>query len=275
VQASPSWLPPVGTLGGILAETEERVRSLERRRSELEREAGRIALAPPPSFSAALRGPAIAVIAEVKRRSPSRGAIRPSISAAEQANAYAAGGAAAISVLTEPRHFEGSPGDLVDVRKAVTLPALKKDFHVDPIQLLEARALGASAALLIARALPPDTLASMVQKARSLSLEALVEVRTEDELERALDAGAAIIGVNNRDLETLVVDMDTCRRIVPRVPRGVLAVAESGIATRDDVERLAEAGIDAVLVGSSVSAARDPATAVSALVGVPRRQRAS
>jgi indole-3-glycerol phosphate synthase len=176
-------------------------------------------------------------------------------------------------VLTESAHFGGSPSDLVAVRSAVSLPVLKKDFHVRPIQLLEARALGASAALLIVRALAPDRLREMLDVARRLELEALVEVRDEAELDRALECGATMIGVNNRDLETLVIDATTAERLVPRIPAHVIAVAESGVASRADVERYAARGADAVLVGSSISAAADPVQATRALAGVPRRAR--
>src|SRR5262249_33561054 len=151
----------------------------------------------------------VQVIAEVKRRSPTKGWINPDLGAAGQARAYAIGGAAAISVLTEPAHFGGTNEDLQAVRAAVQVSVLKQDFHVHPIQLAEARALGASAALLIARALSPDELTRMSDAARELRLEVLVEVRDEDELQRALDAGATVVGINNRNLETLVIDPAT------------------------------------------------------------------
>ncbi|HKP16745.1 MAG TPA: indole-3-glycerol-phosphate synthase [Gemmatimonadaceae bacterium] len=244
---------------------------LEQRAAELERLAS---LAPSaPSLAAALRGGDVRVIAEVKRRSPSKGAIAPTLDAASQAQAYVAGGAAAISVLTEPAHFGGSTSDLRAVRAGVAVPALKKDFHVSPIQLVEARALGASAALLIARALSPELLREMSDAARRLELELLVEVRDEAELERALEVGATMIGVNNRDLETLVIDQSTAERIIPRIPSGLVAIAESGVKSRADIERYAACGADAVLVGSSISAAADPIQATRALAGVPRRSR--
>jgi indole-3-glycerol phosphate synthase len=215
------------------------------------------------------------VIAEVKRRSPSKGWINPGLSAEDQARAYERGGAAGISVLTEPAHFGGSVGDLEAVRRAVGVPVLKKDFHVDPVQLLEAKSAGASAALLIVRALAPDTLQRMMDAARAIDLEVLVEVRDEDELRRALDAGAALVGINNRNLETLIIDPETSTRLLAQVPASVTAVAESGVGGRADVERVARAGADAVLVGSAVSAAQDPTAAVRALSGVPRRESRS
>jgi indole-3-glycerol phosphate synthase len=215
----------------------------------------------------------VGVIAEIKRRSPSKGSINPTIGAAEQARAYERGGAAAISVLTEPRHFGGSLGDLDDVRNAVRLPTLKKDFHIDPIQLVEARAMGASAALLIVRALSPDALLRMVESAGELGLEVLVEVRDEAELARALDTASPVIGVNSRNLETLVIDPTASERLLGQIPGGRIAVAESGIGERSDVERAARSGADAVLVGSMISAAADPAGAVQALTGVLRAPR--
>jgi indole-3-glycerol phosphate synthase len=239
--------------------------------AELERRAG--AAPAVPSLEAALRGDDVRIIAEVKRRSPSKGVIATGLDAADQAEAYVAGGAAAISVLTEQAHFGGKPTDLKDVRARVRVPTLKKDFHVRPVQLMEARVLGASAALLIVRALAPDRLREMMDTARAIALEALVEVRDEAELDRALECGATLIGVNNRDLETLVIDPATVERIVPRVPSQLVAVAESGITGRADVERYASCGADAVLVGSSISAAASPAQATRAIAGVPRRAR--
>ncbi len=228
---------------------------------------------PPGSLAAALRGPHVAVIAELKRRSPSGGAINPAMSAGPQARAYDRGGARALSILTEVAHFGGSTDDLREAGAAVSLPLLKKDFHVAPIQALEARALGAAAMLLIARALSPEELLTMATAAEDAGVESLVEVRDERELERALRIDGAMIGINNRNLETLAMDMETAQRLLPLVPRNRLAVFESGVRSRADVTRAASAGADAVLVGSAVSAAADPAAAVRALVGVPRVDR--
>ena len=221
----------------------------------------------------ALRRVDVAVIAEVKRRSPSKGSINPTISAPVQARSYAEGGAAAISVLTEPEHFGGSSADLRKVRAAVRIPVLKKDFHVDPLQAVEARAIGASAMLLIARALGPGALETMVRAARDAGVEPLIEVRDEAELERALTAGTDMIGVNNRNLETLVIEAGTATRLIPLIPAGIVAVAESGVSQRADVDAVAAAGADAVLVGSAISAAPDPRDAVRRLVGVRRVSR--
>jgi indole-3-glycerol phosphate synthase len=195
--------------------------------------------------------------------------------AAEQAKAYAAAGARAVSVLTEPEHFAGSVADLTAVRAAVSIPALKKDFHVEPIQLLEAKALGASAALLIVRALGPVGLPRLMQAAQELALEVVVEIRDEQELDLALGCDARVIGINNRNLETLAIDAGTSERLLSRVPSSVIAIAESGVSSRGDVERVGRAGADAVLVGSSVSAAADPEDAVRRLTGVRRVDRAN
>ena len=228
----------------------------------------------PPSFAQALRGPRVRVIAELKRRSPSRGVINDAIDAPARATAYAAGGAAALSVLTEPTRFGGSLEDLEAVRAAVALPLLRKDFITHEVQLLEARAAGASAVLLIARALPAERLRALAAVAHARRLECLVEVRTEAELLEALSVPGAIVGVNNRDLETLRIDEATGIRLLPLVPPDRVAVYESGVTSVVEVERAAAAGADAVLVGSVLSAAEDGAAAVRALSGVERRARA-
>lgn len=272
MQAFSLWSPPSGTLGRIVEETRERVAVLRTRRPALEaavRSAGQA-----PSFAAALSGTDVSIIAEVKRRSPSGGEINASISAAVQARAYRAGGARAISVLTEGAHFGGSPEDLEEIRGAVHLPLLKKDFHVDPLQLLEARVLRASAVLLIARALAPGALLELADTCRELGMDALVEVRDERELELAIRSGAGAIGVNNRNLETLVIDPRVCERLLPLLPPDRVAIYESGVKTRRDAEAAAALGADAILVGSVVSRAADPAAAVRELVGVPRAGRA-
>ena len=262
----------MGVLGELSAAAHDRAGALVARRQELERMA---ADAPRgPAFAAALRRPTVAVIGEVKRKSPSKGDIAPGLSAAEQSAAYAAGGAAVLSILTEPARFGGSNDDVAAARAATTLPILKKDFHVDPLQLVEARALGASAALLIARALHPRDLRALAVLARDLDLETLVEIRDERELDAALAADATVIGVNNRNLETLQIDLATGERIVPLIPADRVAVFESGVYGVAEVERAAAAGADAVLVGSSISAAADPVAAVRALAGVARRGRA-
>ncbi|HJU88225.1 MAG TPA: indole-3-glycerol phosphate synthase TrpC [Gemmatimonadaceae bacterium] len=264
-----SWSPPTGALGDILRDTRDRVRALRTHAAALRERAQRAPGSPP--LTRALEVATVAVIAELKRRSPSKGTIRNDLSASHRAAAYAEGGAAAISVLTETISFGGTLDDLVAARATVVLPILRKDFIVDPLQLYESRALGASAVLLIARALPPGSLEDLTREAISIRLEPLIEVRTEPELERAVLAGAKVIGVNNRDLETLEIDPSTVDRILPSIPREIRAVAESGVKTREDVERAAAAGADAVLVGSILSAADDPASAVRELTGVTKR----
>jgi indole-3-glycerol phosphate synthase len=261
-----------GAHGSVLAqlvgEAHVRAARLEKSRDELER---RCADTPvPPSFVRALRRPDVAVIAEVKRSSPSRGAINLSLDASAHAVSYGEGGAAAVSVLTEPSRFAGSLRDLETISAAVAIPVLRKDFIVSEDQLLEARAVGAAAALLIARAVPHERLQTLTEFALAVGLEPFLEVHTEDEIAMTADLGVRVIGINNRDLETLEVDADSFARLAPLVPKKVILVAESGIQSRHDVEILGAAGADAVLVGSSLSAANDPAAAVRALVGVSR-----
>ena len=261
----------MGPLGRLSAAAAVRAQDLEKQATDLRARAENTPAG--PSFAASLRRTDVAVVAEVKRRSPSKGVINTDLAAAEQASAYARGGAAALSILTEPTEFGGSLQDLMDARVATSLPTLKKDFHVHPVQVLEARAAGASAMLLIARALPPDDLTAMADQASELGVEVLVEVRSEEELERALAIRHAVIGVNSRDLETLVIDSAITARLIPLIPADRLAIAESGVSGRYDVERAAVAGADAVLVGSTVSAASDPTSAVAALTGVARMLR--
>ena len=213
------------------------------------------------------------VIAEIKRRSPSKGVLNADIDAADQARAFETGGAAAISVLTEPKYFGGSPADSTDVAAAVALPLLKKDFHIDPRQLVEAKAIGATAVLLIARALSPQDLEALMRRAKELHLETVVEVRSEEELEAALAANAAIVGVNSRDLETLEVDDRVPQRLMPKIPKEVIGIWESGVQSKDDVKRAADCGADAVLVGSALSKARDPELLVRSLSAIPRSGR--
>lgn len=224
-------------------------------------------------FASALRGPTVRVIAEIKRASPSKGTIAEHLDAVSQAALYIAGGAAAISVLTEPSRFGGSLKDLAAVAASANVPVIRKDFIVAPIQLWEARAAGASAALLIARALAPDLLPRLVDCAREAGLSLLIEVRDEDELARALEAAATVIGVNNRNLETLIIDPSTAPRLIRAIPAACIAVAESGMQRVEDVMPAREAGADAILVGSAISAAANPQQAVAALVGLVRRTR--
>ncbi len=256
------------SLGQILASTESTLPALKARRRELERLAADAA--PGASFRDALEGPAVALIAEVKRRSPSAGSIREDLDPASRAEHYADGGAAAISVLTDGPHFGGSLDDLRAVVARVGVPVLRKDFILSEEQVLEARGAGASAVLLIVRALPPQRLASLRRFAAEAELAALVEAHTAAEVGTALDAGAEIIGINSRDLDTFRIDVSAAWRLFPSVPRGVIAVAESGMASVADVARAAAAGADAVLIGTALSAAEDPGVLVRQLAGVMR-----
>ncbi|MFC7448941.1 indole-3-glycerol phosphate synthase TrpC [Rhodococcus daqingensis] len=226
------------------------------------------AAAAPPALDAAtaLRAPGIGVIAEVKRASPSKGALSDIADPAELALAYQQGGARVISVLTEERRFHGSLADLDAVRAAVTIPVLRKDFIVGPYQIHEARAHGADVILLIVAALEQQVLASLLDRTESLGMTALVEVHTEEEADRALEAGASVIGINARNLKTLEVDRDTFARIAPGLPTEVVKIAESGVRGTADLLAYAGAGADAVLVGEGLVTSGDPRTAVKDLV---------
>jgi len=207
------------------------------------------------------------VIAECKRRSPSKGVLMAEYDPAAIAAKYDRGGAAAISVLTEPTFFDGSLEHLRAVRTAVSLPLLRKDFIVDEYQLLEARAAGADAILLIVAALDQAALARLQARATDMGLAALVEVHDEDELARAIDAGARIVGVNNRNLRTLQVDVDASYRLAARIPGDVVAVSESGLQSRDDLKRLSTAGYRAFLIGERFMTDPDPVAAMRTLIG--------
>ncbi len=246
------------------------VETLVRRRAELRAAA---ASAPPARpFEGALRaGAAVALIAEIKRRSPSAGPIRPDLTVAEVARAYERAGASALSVLTDAEYFGGALADLEAARASVALPALRKDFVIDELQLWEARAAGADAVLLIVRILEDERLVDLHAQAAQLGMGVLVEVHDARELERALAAGAAIVGVNNRDLATFRTELAVVLGLAPAVPAGRLLVAESGIRVAADVDRLAAAGVDAILVGESLMRAGDVAAAAGALAGRPRR----
>lgn len=217
----------------------------------------------PRPFHEALAAPGLSVIAEVKRRSPSKGDLAVGLDPELVARSYAEGGAAALSVLTDGPYFGGSRDDLAQARSAVELPVLRKDFTVDGRDVADARLMGADAVLLIVAALPDGELARLHTLAATLRLAALVEVHDEAELARALDAGASIVGVNQRDLRTFEIDRTLAARLAVRMPTGVVRVAESGIRGAADVPE----GIDAVLVGESLVTAADPAAALRALRG--------
>jgi indole-3-glycerol phosphate synthase len=252
---------------------------LERRRADLASSppdegalrAAAAAAAAPRHLGWTLRGYAseegVALIAEVKRASPSAGDIAADADPVLQATAYDVAGAAAISVLTEPSHFRGSLDDLRAVRAAVQHPVLRKDFLVHPLQLLEARAAGADSVLLIAAALPGEDLAAMIGEARGLGMEPLVETHTDEDLARVLATDAEVVGVNARDLESLEVDPPGARARLAAIDPERVAVLESGIRTRADVEAAVDAGASAILVGETLMRADDPGAAIAALLG--------
>ncbi|OLB67405.1 MAG: indole-3-glycerol-phosphate synthase TrpC [Gemmatimonadetes bacterium] len=261
--------PPAASLDAILGVTRARVATLGRRAAELERAAS----AAPAPHPFPTPGASVGVIAEVKRRSPSQGAIREDLDPVAHAAAYERGGAVAVSVLTDEAHFGGSIEDLRRVAASIALPVLRKDFVIDELQISEARAAGASAVLLIARILTPAQLEGLAGAVRQRGMMPLIEVHAPRELDAALAAGPGVVGVNARDLDTFVVDLRAAEETLRRIPPEVTVVAESGIETREDVERLANAGADFVLVGTSVARQRDPEKAVKALTGVERRAR--
>lgn len=270
-----------GFLAQVCAEARERVAAAAAIAPLAHVRARAEAADPPASLAAALDGPDVGVIAEVKRASPSRGVISEIPDPAGLADAYVAGGAAAISVLTEPAHFRGSLDDLAAVTSGVAVPVLRKDFIVDAYQVWEARAAGASAALLIVVALEQGELVSLLQTIQSAGMAALLETHDELEVTRALgacesaDVDAPVIGVNARDLTTLQVDTTRFSAVRECIPDWCIAVAESGVKTAADVKRLAAQGADAVLVGESLATAPDPSAAVRDLVTAGRHARAA
>ena len=268
--------PTPTVLERILVQTRAEV---ERRKRELPLDAASLAGAPASTgghrFRDALAGEGIGVIAEFKRRSPSAGALRERPQLAEIVSAYQRGGAVAVSVLTEGPNFEGALDDLAGARAACGLPLLRKDFIVDVYQLQEAVIAGADAVLLIVAALEASELASLHAAAQEFGLDVLVEVHDRDELATALGLGAEIVGVNNRDLRDFSVDVARTEALMDDVPGGVIVVSESGIARAEQLWRLRERGVQAVLVGESLMRSADPAAALTALtaerVGTERR----
>ena len=218
----------------------------------------------------ALSRPGMRVIAEIKRRSPSAGALREGLDVAEVAAAYERSGASALSVLTEGPHFGGSLDDLRAAREACELPILRKDFIVDPYQLHEAVAAGADAVLLIVAALTEAELSDLRERAMMLGLDTLVEVHDSDELEIAISAGASLIGVNNRDLRDFSVDVSRTFALIGKMPKDAIVVSESGISSAGQIQELAQAGVDAVLIGESLMRSGDPGIALEALIGTER-----
>jgi indole-3-glycerol phosphate synthase len=255
----------LGVLGEIVARTRERLRERQAL-VPLEQLLASAPAAPRRAFGHVLTRAQVNVIAEFKRRSPSRGIIREDLEPDDVAVSYEAAGAAALSVLTDQDFFGGSPDDLLRARSATLLPVLRKDFIVDPYQIWEAAALGADAVLLIVAALADAELGVLLETAAGAGLEALVEVHDREELARALARGAGIVGVNSRDLKTMAVSLDTALELAPAIPDDVVAVAESGIKSGGDVKRLRAAGYDAFLVGEHLMRTGDPGVGLAALL---------
>jgi indole-3-glycerol phosphate synthase len=255
-------------LQAIVAATSRIVEARREKESPAALEARAAGAAPRGALFAEALGRAgrVNVIAECKRRSPSRGVLAASYDPVAIARRYEAGGAAAISVLTEPTFFDGSLAHLTAVRAAVGVPVLRKDFVVDEYQLLEARACGADAVLLIVAALDQEALVRLQARAWELGLAALVEVHDDAELDRALEGGARLVGVNNRDLRTLAVDVDASRRLAARIPGGVVAISESGLRSRADLDALAAMGYRAFLIGERFMVDPSPEQAVRELL---------
>ena len=256
----------MGFLADIVASTNRRIVDAKEKLTEDALEQRIAARTAPRDFWAALQADDVTVIAEIKRATPAKGALNADLDAARMASAYAEGGAAAISVLTEPEFFKGSLEDLEHAGSG-GIPLLRKDFILDPFQLLEARAAGADSTLLIVRILDDEGLGSLVASSRSLGMEPLVEVHTEEEADRALAAGAKVIGVNHRDLDTFAVDPERTLKLAPRVPPEVVLVALSGVSSRAEVVELGAAGARSVLVGEAVVTAADPAAKLRELLG--------
>ena len=258
--------PPEDILQRIVETKRSEVEVLKRNLSGLR---DRAEDAPPPrDFIGSLQGgDAVAVIAEIKRRSPGAGEIRPDLDPFRLGPTYESGGAAALSVLTDEKYFGGSLGDLAGVRGLVEIPVLRKDFVIDESQVYEARGAGADAILLIVRILDDERLRALRTLAKELGMSVLVEVHDGAEVERGLAAGAGLLGINNRNLQTFETRIDVTLSLAARVPPGVVLVSESGIHTAADVCSVGEKGVDAVLVGESLLRQEDPGAGVTALVG--------
>lgn len=261
-----------GILAEIVAHKRTELEALSTRMDAVERaiETAR----PPLDFSAALRATAhVGLIAECKRRSPGAGDIRPDLDPVALTTSYAQNGATALSVLTDERFFGGSLDDLRNVSRTVSIPVLRKDFTLETPHVLEARSAGADAILLIVRILDDAALRRLTTASHALGMAVLTEVHDERELDRALGAGATIVGINNRDLSTFTTDLATTARLMEQLPPSVTVVSESGIRSRSDVERLGTSGVDAILVGEALLSAPDPGAAAAELSGVPRVER--
>ena len=258
----------MGIIDQLIDGAREGVEARKRETPQAELEGAFIRPRPDRPFQEALTRPGLSVIAEFKRRSPSIGDIRPDADIAAQVAAYERGGAAALSVLTDAPHFGGSLDDLRAARAAATLPIIRKDFIVDPYQLYEAAVHGADAVLLIVRALSIANCAALHDEARELDLDCLVEVHDAEELERALELDAEVIGINNRDLDEQRVDIQTTFELMPDVPAGKTVVAESGISGREELYELERVGVDAVLIGGALMTSDDPELKTRELTGL-------
>jgi len=256
----------MGFLDTITASTQRRVDEAKRAVTEDSLDERMGSRPPAQDFARALQADDVTAIAEIKRATPAKGVLAADLDARTTADAYAEGGAAAISVLTEPDHFLGSLRDL-ELATTAGLPVLRKDFIIDPFQLREARAAGADSVLLIVRILDDPSLRSLVKLSRSLGMEPLVEVHTQEELDRALEVEALVIGINHRDLDNFEVDQDLTAKLAPRVPPEAVLVGLSGVSTREEVEALGSAGARAVLVGEALVTAPDPVVKLRELLG--------
>ena len=263
---------PSGILAEIVQHKQQQVADLRALAVTLEQEA-RERKSPPRGFAQALRASQPAIIAEIKKASPSRGVMQPDFHPAFLGHAYEQGGAACLSVLTDKQYFQGSLRDLEAARAAVAIPVLRKDFVIDRVQIFEAAAHGADAILLIAAILDNEELGGFRELAASLGMDALVEVHNQHELQKAIDSGAEMIGVNNRDLETFEVSLDTSLRLSYLLPTNTIRVSESGIHTRADLDVLRGAGFEAFLVGESLMRSSDPVLALRALLGKSHDER--
>ncbi len=257
-------------LDEILANKREEV--ADRRAREPEERVAQRALSAPPArdFLAAFQRPGVSIISEIKRQSPAKGALRLDMDAPTMAATYASAGAACISVLTDEKYFKGSDNDLVAVRQRVDVPVLRKDFVVSSYQVHEARKLGADAVLLIVLALTPQEIVEYSKLAASLGMAALVEIHTEDELRIAVECGATLIGINNRDLTRMVTDLETTVKLRPLVPPGVTLISESGIRTPDDIAMLRDLGVDGALIGESLVTAPDAGVLLGEMLAAGR-----
>jgi indole-3-glycerol phosphate synthase len=256
-------------LDELVGATREAVHRRKRERPLAELEAEAVSVPEGRPFAEALSRPGTSLIAEHKRRSPSAGTIREGTSCADVVRAFVRGGAAALSVLTEEAHFGGSLADLHEARAASELPVLRKDFTIDPYQLYEAKAAGADAVLLVVGAMTQSELASLYREAHSLDLDAVVEIHNEEELDRALEVDADVLGINNRDLEDFSVDIQRTFDLLADIPAGKVVVSESGIQNRHQIDELEQVGVDAVLIGEALMRAPDPEAAVRELSRSP------